>query len=71
MENTPHLSIAELATRFGVSDRTLERWRHEGIGPRFLKFNAHIQYRKSDVEDYEGQCLRISTSERALAGGVQ
>ena len=31
-----HLNQKQLATRWGVSEATLERWRSEGIGPKFL-----------------------------------
>ena len=65
-----HLNQRELAGRWGVSEATLERWRSEGIGPVFLKLPGRVLYRVEDVESYEAECLRKSTSERASAGGV-
>ncbi|MFZ5795408.1 helix-turn-helix transcriptional regulator [Pseudomonadota bacterium 24LQ007] len=65
-----HLNQRQLADRWGVSEATLERWRSEGIGPVFLKLQGRVLYRVEDVESYEAECLRKSTSERASAGGV-
>ena len=33
----PHLSQTELANRWRMSPRTLERWRFTGEGPQFIK----------------------------------
>nr|WP_254209443.1 helix-turn-helix domain-containing protein [Burkholderia multivorans] len=51
-----------MADRWGVSEATLERWRSEGIGPVFLKIQGRVLYRVEDVESYEAECLRKSTS---------
>jgi len=65
-----HLNQRQLADRWGVSEATLERWRSEGIGPIFLKLHGRVLYRVEDIEAYEAECLRKSTSERASAGGA-
>jgi hypothetical protein len=65
-----HLNQRELAKRWDVSEATLERWRSDGIGPVFLKLQGQVRYRIEDVEAYETDCLRRSTSKRACAGGV-
>ncbi len=59
-----HMNQRQLANRWGVSEATLERWRSEGIGPVFLKLPGRVMYRLADVEAYEQDCLRKSTSER-------
>ena len=61
------LSTRELAERWGISPRTLERWRWSGKGPYFVKIGGHVAYRFSDIEQYESERLRRSTSD----GGVQ
>ena len=66
-----HLSQRHLADRWGISEASLERWRSEGIGPVFLKLQGRVLYRLEDVETYESESLRKSTSERADAGGVE
>ncbi len=69
MESPRHLSQSEVARRFGMCTGTLERWRRLGTGPRFLKLQSKVMYRLSDVESYEQECLRKSTSEKVCAGG--
>ena len=61
MENC-HLSQKVLAKRWDVSEATLERWRTEGLGPRFLKLQGRVLYRLVDIEAYEASCLSISTT---------
>ena len=65
-----HLTQGELAERWNCSEASLERWRCEGIGPVFMKLNGRVLYRIEDVEAYEAQCLRTSTSQPLTAGGA-
>lgn len=65
-----HLNQRQLADRWDVSEATLERWRTEGIGPVFLKLQGRVLYRVEDVESFEVDSLRKSTSERAEIGGA-
>ena len=65
-----HLNQRQLADRWDVSEATLERWRTEGIGPVFLKLQGRVLYRFEDVESFEADSLRKSTSERVNAGGA-
>jgi len=52
----------ELAVRWRISHRTLERWRWTGEGPKFLKVGGRVVYRLSDIEEYEQEIVRSSTS---------
>ena len=45
----------ELAARWKISHRTLERWRWVQEGPRYLKIGGRVVYRLSDVEVFERQ----------------
>jgi predicted site-specific integrase-resolvase len=66
-----HLRQAEVAQRWNVSPRTLERWRWTGQGPQFLKIGGRVVYRLEDIEGYESEQLRTSTlrtEARAPAG---
>lgn len=47
------INQSDLAKRWGISPRTLERWRWVGEGPRFLKIGGLVRYRLEDVEAYE------------------
>jgi hypothetical protein len=58
---TKHLNQRELAERWNVSQRTLERWRWVGDGPQFLKLGGRVVYRVEDVERYEAEQLRSHT----------
>lgn len=59
---TRHLTQRQLAERWDVSDTTLERWRCDGIGPAFLKLRGQVRYRLKEIEAYEAESLRMSTS---------
>ena len=65
-----HLNQPQLADRWDISEATLERWRTEGIGPVFLKLQGRVLYRVEDVEAFETDSLRKSTSERLNAAGA-
>ncbi len=55
---TKHLHQVHLAERWNLSPRTLERWRWEKIGPRYLKLGGRVVYRLEDIEAYEAQQVR-------------
>ena len=59
---TKHLNQRELAERWNISQRTLERWRWVGEGPRFLKLGGRVVYRVEDIERHEAEQLRDSTT---------
>ncbi len=65
-----HLNQRQLADRWDLSEATLERWRAEGIGPVFLKLQGQVRYRIEDIEAFEVDSLRKSTSEREVSGGA-
>jgi DNA-binding transcriptional MerR regulator len=48
-----HFNQVELARRWRLSPRTLERWRRRGTGPAFLKVGGRVVYRLADIEVYE------------------
>ena len=66
---TAHPCIAltenELATRWGLSVKTLRRWRQEHLGPVFCKLGARVTYLISEIEAFERRVSRYSTSARA------
>ncbi len=57
-----HLLQIELARRWKLSPRTLERWRWQGIGPQYLRVGGRILYRLEDIETYEGASVREPSS---------
>jgi hypothetical protein len=58
MQRKHCLNQKELARRWGLSHRTLERWRYAGEGPAFLKLGGRVLYRLSDIEVFEQSQLR-------------
>ena len=71
MEKT-FLNQKELSRRWGISHRTLERWRWLGEGPAFVKLGGRVAYRFEDIETYEQAHMRSSTSDdgQAIKAGV-
>lgn len=62
-----HLHQIELARRWKLSPRTLERWRWLGQGPCHLKIGGRVVYKLADIEKFEADSLRTSTSAGPLA----
>lgn len=48
-----YLTQKELATRWKVSGRTLERWRGERYGPAWITIGGSIRYSFADVRAFE------------------
>lgn len=63
------LNENELAQRWGISPKTLQRWRTEGRGPRYLKLSKRVSYPLESIFDFERSALHESTSARALGQG--
>ena len=55
----------ELAARWGLSVKTLRRWRQEQLGPVFCKLGARVTYLISESEAFERRVSRYATSARA------
>ncbi len=65
------LSEMELAQRWGVSPKTLQRWRTEGRGPHYLKLSKRVTYPLEVVTAYEHSALHASTCERVFTEGAR
>jgi hypothetical protein len=64
-----HFNQTELARRWGISPRSLERWRWQGIGPRYQKLNGRVCYREADILEYEAAALIDLVEARNTAKG--
>ena len=53
------LSQKELARRWTLSHRTLERWRLRDQGPAYMKLGCRVVYRLEDVVAFETTRLRL------------
>ena len=61
------LTQEEAAKELRLSERTLERHRWSGTGPRFVKMGRRIFYRPEDIEDYTAERTFSSTAEADAA----
>jgi hypothetical protein len=68
MEQSGHLSEKLLARRWGLSHRTLERWRHDDHGPAYLKIGGRIVYAVADIEAFEAARRRTTGAVPTGAG---
>lgn len=59
------LDSRRAAAILGCSERTLERRRVEGNGPRFRKLGGLVRYSLADINAYVEAAGRGSTSEAA------
>lgn len=50
---TRHLTQVDVARRWRMSERTLERWRWLRQGPPYLKIGGRVVYRVEDIERFE------------------
>jgi hypothetical protein len=56
------LSEVELAMRWDLSPKTIQRWRTDGRGPHYLKLSKSVRYPIEEVMIFENKSLRDSTS---------
>jgi hypothetical protein len=56
-----HIDQKGLAERWLISPRTLEQWRWQGRGPRYLKINRRVVYPLAEIEAFEAANLHANT----------
>lgn len=53
MMSATFLDTPQLAAMIGKSVKTCARWRHNGIGPKYVRVGPRsVLYRRSDVETW-------------------
>lgn len=57
------LTEIELAKRWGISEKTLQRWRSEGRGPKYMKLSKRVLYPVDEIFAYETDAMYAATSE--------
>jgi hypothetical protein len=53
-----HFNQVQLARRWGISERTLERWRWRREGPEYMKIGGRVAYALADIEAFEAMQRR-------------
>lgn len=56
----------QLAQRWHMSPRTLQRWRQEGKGPPYLKLGGRVVYPLAEVEVWEQKQRRVGTKSQPV-----
>lgn len=62
-KGSPFLSTAQAAFFVGLSRRTLEKMRVQGLGPVYRKHGRYVRYHIADVEAWSKGNLKQSTSD--------
>ena len=60
------LTQREAASVLRLSERTLERMRVSGTGPKFVRLNTSIRYRQQDLDAHVAARVVSSTSEKGV-----
>ncbi len=55
-----HLTQLDLARRWRMSTRTLERWRWLRYGPAYLRLGKVVVYRLEDVKAFEASQRQVA-----------
>jgi hypothetical protein len=61
------LNEVQLAERWGVSVKLLQKWRWKGGGPAFTTLGTSVRYGMLDILTHEQERRHASTSGRAMA----
>ena len=61
------LTDVELAERWGVRLNLLQRWRHGGKGPKWVKIVGTVRYPLQYIRAYEEEQTRTATTKRKVA----
>jgi hypothetical protein len=62
-KGSPFLNTAQAAFYVGLSQRTLEKMRLTGDGPRFRKHGRYVRYHIDDLDVWSLGAQRASTSD--------
>lgn len=55
------LNQKQLARRWGLSPRTLERWRSLHKGPVYFRLGGKVAYRLADIDEFERAKIEFTT----------
>ena len=56
------LTASEAARALRLSERTLERLRCSGLGPKFIKLKRRVLYQQSDLSEWVARASDTSSS---------
>lgn len=65
--NTTKYDTTQAAERIGLARRTLNIWRHKGIGPPYLKLGARVYYLETDIQRWMLRQRRVPRQRKPKA----
>ncbi len=68
LKRDDYLTEKEFAEAWGVKRNTLQKWRSQGVGPKYIKRVGRIIYRKDDIAEFERSQTRQSTKAASADG---
>jgi excisionase family DNA binding protein len=66
LERLELLTAGEVAALLRVDGSTVRRWRHEAYGPAWVKVGGRCLYKRSDVERWLADAVRLSQGRQAV-----
>jgi|YNPMSStandDraft_1061717.scaffolds.fasta_scaffold52421_3 excisionase family DNA binding protein len=67
------LTVREAAARLRISKPTLDRWRFEGRGPRYVRLGTRVLYPRTAIEEFleaNSIATRPAFPQRRLLGSL-
>jgi predicted site-specific integrase-resolvase len=61
LKRDDYFTEREFAELWGVKRNTLQKWRSNGVGPKYIKRVGRIIYRKDDIAEFERMQTRTCT----------
>ena len=61
------LPMGQVCRRYGVTDRTIDRWLERGILPQPLRINRYRYWRESDLQRFERERFSAASNHATAA----
>ena len=61
-EHEKYFSEKSLARKWGISCRTLQKWRWRGTGPPYIKIGIAVRYSPENIKKFEEEHMRLHKS---------
>ena len=55
MTKENYYSEKDVAKKWGLSQKTLQRWRGNGEGPEYVKFGGRVRYSEIAIKKFEDE----------------
>jgi len=62
-----YITEKDLAKKWCLSTKTLQRWRWLKIGPAYIKIGGRIRYSPENIKNFEEENLRKNSNQSSCA----